>query len=189
MRAPGSGGPGGLGGGFGGGLPRLGPGLPLPPVVKQLLIANLAVFVLTRMIPGVEVERIEDLFGFVAADVLGRGRVWQFATYMFLHGGFFHILFNMMLLWMFGTTVEHRWGSRAFLTYYAVCGLGGAILSWVMGPSSTVPMIGASAAVLGVLLAYIATRFHLGELPWTKDTPFSSGDTDFLVPWYWVSVE
>ena len=154
MRAPGSGGPGGLGGGFGGGLPRLGPGLPLPPVVKQLLIANLAVFVLTRMIPGVEVERIEDLFGFVAADVLGRGRVWQFATYMFLHGGFFHILFNMMLLWMFGTTVEHRWGSRAFLTYYAVCGLGGAILSWVMGPSSTVPMIGASAAVLGVLLAY-----------------------------------
>lgn len=135
-------------------MPRFGPGLPMPPVVKQLLIANVLVFVLTRMLPGVDLMQIENLFGFVAADALGNGRVWQFFTYMFLHGGLFHILFNMLLLWMFGTTVEHRWGSRAFLAYYVVCGLGGAIVSWVMGPGSTVPMIGASAAALGVLLAY-----------------------------------
>jgi membrane associated rhomboid family serine protease len=144
----------GFGGGFGGGSARFGPGLSLPPVVKRLLIANAAVFLLSRMIPGIPLEQIESMFGFVAADVFGRGRVWQFATYMFLHGGLFHILFNMLLLWMFGTTVEHRWGSRAFVTYYAVCGLGGAVLSWVMDPGSSIPMIGASAATLGVLLAY-----------------------------------
>lgn len=144
----------GFGGGFGGGSARFGPGLSLPPVVKRLLIANAAVFLLSRIIPGIPLEQIESMFGFVAADVFGRGRVWQFATYMFLHGGLFHILFNMLLLWMFGTTVEHRWGSRAFVTYYAVCGLGGAVLSWVMDPGSGIPMIGASAATLGVLLAY-----------------------------------
>lgn len=151
---PGMRSPYGDGGGFGSGGTRFGPGLPLSPVVKQLLLVNAAVFLLSRVVPGVPLEQIESLFGFVPADVFGRGRIWQFATYMFLHGGLFHILFNMLLLWMFGTTVEHRWGSRAFLTYYAVCGLGGAVLTWVMGPGSTIPMIGASAAALGILLAY-----------------------------------
>lgn len=135
-------------------MSRIGPGLPLPPAVKQLLIANGAIFLLTRLIPGIDLVQLENLFGFVPADVFGRGRLWQFATYMFLHGGFVHILFNMLLLWMFGTTIEHRWGSRAFLTYYAVCGVGGAVLTWVLGPQSTSPVIGASAAALGLLLAY-----------------------------------
>ena len=150
MRAPTGGGY----GGYGGGTARIGPGLPLPPVVKTLLIANAAVFVLSRLLPGMELQQFERLFGFVPAAILGQGYVWQFATYMFLHGGIFHIGFNMLILWMFGTTVEHQWGSRPFAWYYAVCGLGGALLSWVIGPGSTTPMIGASAAVLGVLLAY-----------------------------------
>lgn len=155
MRVPGSGGSAGrFGGGFGGGMPRVGPGLPLPPVVKQLLIANGAIFLLTRLIPGVDLVQLEDLFGFVPAYVFGQGRIWQFATYMFLHGDFIHILFNMLLIWMFGSTLEHRWGSRAFLTYYVVCGVGGAVLTWVLGPQSTSHVIGASAAALGVLLAY-----------------------------------
>ena len=59
------------------------------------------------------------------ADAVGSLQLWQFATYMFLHGGFGHILFNMLALWMFGTELERLWDSRFFLRYYVVCGVGG----------------------------------------------------------------
>jgi membrane associated rhomboid family serine protease len=132
---------------------RFGPGVPIPPVVKQLLIINLAVFVI-EWLPGVESAELNGIFGLVPADVFASGRVWQLVTYMFLHGGLFHILFNMLILWMFGSSVEARWGSRDFLTYYMICGVGGALLSWITGPNSQVAIIGASGAVLGVLVAY-----------------------------------
>jgi membrane associated rhomboid family serine protease len=132
---------------------QFGSGLPMSPVVKNLLIANIALFAL-ELLPGVDASEIGHNFGLVPADVFAGGRVWQLFTYMFLHGSFGHIFFNMLILWMFGTTVEHQWGSRPFLWYYLVCGVGGALTTWVSGPSSQVHTIGASAAVLGVLLAY-----------------------------------
>lgn len=142
----------GFGGGFGGGV-RFGSGVPMTPVVRQLLIANVVMFLLP-LLPFVDRPTLNGWLGLVPADVFVGGRVWQLFTYMFLHGGLFHILFNMFLLWMFGTAIEARWGSRDFATYYIVCGLGGALLNWVTGPGSPVPTIGASGAVLGLLVAY-----------------------------------
>lgn len=151
MRRPG-GGFRGMRSPFGGGL-QFGPGGSVTPVVRNLLIAN-AILFLGPALFNFDTVSLARNFGFVPADVLGSGKLWQFFTYMFLHGSFGHIFFNMLMLWMFGTTIERAWGSQPFLWYYIVCGLGGAITTWVTGPGSTIPTIGASAAVLGLLLAY-----------------------------------
>ncbi len=144
-------GPRGFGGGWGG--LRIGPGLPLTPAVKGLLVANAAVYLLARL-PGVDTLDFDYLFGLVPNAVFAQGRIWQLFTYMFLHGGLWHIGINMLLLWIFGTAIAHRWGDRDFLVYYAVCGVGGGLTSWITAPTSPVVTIGASAAVLGLLLAY-----------------------------------
>jgi rhomboid family protein len=125
-------------------------GVPIAPVTRNLLIANVAVFVL----PNIFLNRYLDYFALVPAYALGKGMVWQFATYMFLHGGFFHIFFNMLLLWMFGSEIERYWGSSEFLKYYFVTGIGGGVLSSAVTPGSFVPIVGASGAIFGLLLAY-----------------------------------
>jgi membrane associated rhomboid family serine protease len=93
-----------------------------------------------------------DLFGLVPRLTLLGGRVWQPVTYLFLHGGLWHLLLNMLMLWMFGSPVERAWGSRRFLRYYFVCGLGAAALTCLVARDSRT--IGASGAVLGLLVAY-----------------------------------
>lgn len=131
-------------------------GRSLPSAVKWLLIANGGVFLLQILVAGPLAEltglRFVDVFGLRPAWVIERGWVWQVLTYMFLHGGFFHLLFNMFVLWMFGTEIERLWGHREFTRYYVICGLGAAFLSFVFNYNSIV--IGASGAVLGVLLAF-----------------------------------
>jgi membrane associated rhomboid family serine protease len=128
----------------------LSPGLPMTPVVKALLIANVGIYVIGLLAHwGAEVS-----FGLVPAEVWGHLQLWRFVTYMFLHGGTLHLLFNMLTLWMFGTAVEAAWGSGAFLRYYLLCGVGGAITTCVASPHSPLITIGASGAVLGILLAY-----------------------------------
>jgi membrane associated rhomboid family serine protease len=134
-----------------------GPG-PLSPVIKMLIIANVVVFVVTQVFGGALIGSL----GFRPAEAVGSLQLWQFATYMFLHGGFGHILFNMLALWMFGTELERMWGSRFFLRYYFVCGVGAALTTVVftMLPMSfadqlwVTTTIGASGAVYGVLLAF-----------------------------------
>ncbi|HXV86641.1 MAG TPA: rhomboid family intramembrane serine protease [Gemmatimonadales bacterium] len=80
---------------------------------------------------------------------------WTFVTYMFVHGGLLHLAFNMLMLFFFGPAVEDRMGTRAFLTYYVIAGLGGAALSFVIALFGTVaPFVGASGAVFGVALAF-----------------------------------
>jgi membrane associated rhomboid family serine protease len=142
-----------------------GPGR-LTPVVKWLLIANVAVFVatsLTKTVAGFDVmERFFGPLALVPRDVVERGWLWQLATYMFLHQGIFHILFNMLSLWMFGTDLELSWGSSFFARYYAVTGIGAAVITVLMSLlpfSFSAPMyigsvVGASGAIFGVLLAY-----------------------------------
>lgn len=133
-----------------------GPG-PLTPAIKALIIANVVAFVLAFYVQG-----LTRLFGLRPADVLESGRVWQPFTYMFLHGGLFHILFNMLTLWMFGVELERMWGTKFFAKYYVVAGLGAAatqiVLSFVPGAFGEQlydsVTIGASGAVFGVLLAY-----------------------------------
>jgi membrane associated rhomboid family serine protease len=127
----------------------------MTPGVKGLIIANAAVYVLQTVIgPSLDLTR---WLGFVPRDAIIGLQFWRFLTYMFLHGGFFHIGFNMFALWMFGSQIEARWGTRSFLVYYFVCGLGAAVtygLFNLVGMDAFVIMIGASGAVMGILVAY-----------------------------------
>ena len=126
----------------------------LTPVVRALIIANAAVFVL-QMLDGLAGGMgFLASFGLQPAAVTGRFFLWQLVTYLFLHGGFFHILFNMFVLWMFGGELERTWGGREFLRFYFVCGIGAGISTVVADPDSVIPTIGASGAIYGLLLAY-----------------------------------
>lgn len=135
-------------------------GMGMTPGVKTLLIINVAVFVvqtLLRDYVGRQVGPITENFGFIPSLAIRGFEVWRFVTYMFLHGGLTHLLFNMIGLWMFGSQIEARWGRGPFLLYYVVCGLGGALtygLFNLFGMESFVPMVGASGAIYGILLAY-----------------------------------
>jgi membrane associated rhomboid family serine protease len=115
------------------------------PIVRALLIANVAAFFLQVMLP----ERA-DAFVFVPA--LALVRPWTVVTYMFLHGGFTHLLFNMIALFFFGPRVEERILSRQFAILYFLSGITGALLSVIFSPGS--PIIGASGGVFGVMLAF-----------------------------------
>ena len=138
-------------------------GGPLTPMVRRLLWANFIVFGLevvafAALGPG-GFESLVRFFGLVPAYVLGRGWVWQLGSYLFLHsiqGGIlpFHLLFNMLMLWIFGGDLERSWGSRAFLRYYLFTGIGGGLTVLAVSPGSTIPTIGASGALYGILMAY-----------------------------------
>ncbi len=117
----------------------------MTPWVQRLLIANVVVFFIQYMAPG-----IADPFVFVPRAILFRP--WSIVTYMFLHAGFTHILFNMIGLYFFGPQVESRIGSRRFVQLYFISGVSGALLSFLFAPRSAI--VGASAAVFGVMLAF-----------------------------------
>jgi len=127
-------------------------------VVKKIVIINFVVFFLEIVLQN---TGFIELFGLRPRDVVTKGYVWQIVTYMFLHGGFWHILLNMFIIWMFGSTLEAVWGSERFLKYYFICGLGAAALSFIFSFNSLV--IGASGAGYGILLAY-AVLFPYNEI-------------------------
>jgi membrane associated rhomboid family serine protease len=124
------------------------------PGIKALMIANSAVFVVQMLALRVGGAAIEPIFGLQPELVIHNFWVWQLATYMFLHstGWIFHVVLNMAMLWMFGAEVERAWGTRPFLRYYFVCGIGAALTTCALFPHSLT--IGASGAVFGVMLAY-----------------------------------
>ena len=143
-----------------------------PPVVANLLIINILVFLAEILLPG----RISNAlleFGALSFWKGGDFHIWQPLTYMFLHANFGHIFFNMFALWMFGRGLEYDLGSRRFLTYYIVCGIGAGLIqlgvNWIEYAAAAadpgVPpallaryahtyTIGASGAVFGLLLAF-----------------------------------
>ena len=150
----------------------------MPPVTKNLIIINL-LFFLAKLVAvryGVDLDNLLGLHFFLAPDF----NFYQFFTYMFMHGGVTHILFNMFAVWMFGRVMESYWGGRRFLLYYVVCGLGAGLVQegvqyvqylWQgLGAYDTVNIgytvismgdylnrwttIGASGAVYGILLAF-----------------------------------
>ena len=138
------------------------------PCVKMLITINVAcwfflVLVLQQYIFSSPI--IYQIFGFVPARIEGQFFIWQFFTYMFIHSaGIFHLLFNMMVLWMFGSELEQLWRKKFFLIYYLVCGVGSAIVYFLCvklyllfggtASVSNIPVVGASGAVFGLLLAY-----------------------------------
>jgi membrane associated rhomboid family serine protease len=115
------------------------------PVVRALLIANVAVFFVQYTMPA-----LANAFVFVPRYILLRP--WSVVTYMFLHGGLMHLAFNMFALYIFGPRVEERIGSRRFSTLYFVSGISGALLSFVFSPGAA--LVGASGGVFGVTLAF-----------------------------------
>lgn len=151
----------------------------LPVVIKNLIIINGLVW-LAQITVGQDQVPMEDLFALhhFSAD---HYHPWQFITYMFLHSpqSFFHILFNMFALWMFGSTLENLWGSGRFLVFYLICGLGAGITqAFALGYDlshyqslfnagqitdeelyilSNVPTLGASGAVMGIFAAFAYT--------------------------------
>lgn len=127
-----------------------GPG-PLTPGVKQLLIANTGVFLLAQVFTSFPWF---DMFGLVPRAVLGHLRLWQPVTYLFLHGNFWHILMNMFALWMFGVPLERDWGYNAFMKFYFVVGIAAGVATWLFMLGSSAPTIGASGAIMGVLVAF-----------------------------------
>ncbi|HZE19514.1 MAG TPA: rhomboid family intramembrane serine protease [Candidatus Angelobacter sp.] len=124
------------------------------PAIRALLVANVAVFLFQTIARALVQVRIERLFGLVPYDVVHHLFLWQLATYMFLHGGLFHIGFNLLALWMFGTELESLWGTRKFLRFYFITGIGAAIMTTLVGPNSYTVTIGASGAIYGLLAAY-----------------------------------
>jgi membrane associated rhomboid family serine protease len=126
----------------------------LPRGVKGLIIANTVVFLLMWLVGSVE-RVCMQWFALVPADVVRRFYVWELVTYMFLHGGFFHILFNMLFLWFFGKDLEDIWGTRRFLQFYFFCGVGAGLVvvlaNYLFGNPQGAT-VGASGAIYGVLL-------------------------------------
>jgi membrane associated rhomboid family serine protease len=124
-------------------------------VVRWLVIANVAVFVLQRLVFDRYLSgEYLRILGLVPAEFLGRGYLWQLVTYMFLHGSIIHVFFNMLFLWMMGTEIERYWGSREFLKYYLVTGCGAGLVNVLVQPRSSVPTIGASGAIFGIIIAF-----------------------------------
>ena len=124
------------------------------PAVKALLIANVVVFLFQAIARSLVQARIEPFFGLVPYEVVHHLFLWQLATYMFLHGGFWHIAWNMLALWMFGTELETLWGTPKFLRFYTITGIGAAIMTTLVTPNSYTVTIGASGAIYGLLAAY-----------------------------------
>jgi membrane associated rhomboid family serine protease len=132
-----------------------GPG-PISTALQALIGANVVMFVAQLYPP------VTQVLGLHPALVIHSFWIWQLATYMFLHGGIFHIVFNMLALWMFGAELERTWGTRFFLKFYFVTGIGAGMLTVLL---SLLPfdfarqlqyqnIIGASGAIYGLLLAY-----------------------------------
>ena len=144
---------------------QFGSGL-MTPVVKALIVANVAVFLVTQLIPPVS-RLMLSFLGLTPQLVGTRFMLWQPFTYMFLHGSVGHILFNMLILWMFGVQLERLWGSKFFLRYYLVAGCGAAIVTLIASllPFSfsaatyTTVTIGASGAIYGLLMAFAIYLF------------------------------
>jgi len=141
----------------------------LPPIVKNLLIINVIVFLLDSSLMGFGINLRQHLALFYPESVFFRP--WQYITYMFMHGSFLHLLFNMFMFWMFGYTLENVWGSKRFLFFFLFCGVGAALIHnlavayevWDYRQvedfarairTMNTPTVGASGSVYGILLAF-----------------------------------
>jgi len=141
-----------------------------PKGVKWLLITNVAVFILGYFAGLAKLDRPLAYLALTPMAVVKDFYIWQLATYLFLHGGFGHIIWNMLALWMFGADLEQVWGTRRFVQFYFFCGIGAGIcvvlanyvLPW---GNPAIPTIGSSGAIFGILLVY-AMLFPDRDILW-----------------------
>jgi membrane associated rhomboid family serine protease len=141
----------------------------LTPAVQWLIAINVAVYFLQLTVVG-EANMLPAL-GFQAHD-LSRSW-WTIATYMFVHGGFWHLALNMYMLYVFGPRVEHSWSTGEFVKFYLVSGLGGWLFHLIFARESL--LVGASAAIFGVTLAY--------AMQWPDDEVYFFGVLPLKVKW------
>ena len=120
--------------------------------IKLLVSVNFTIFFL-QTISGKE-HLLFDLFGLVPQAIWSDFMIWQPFTYLFFHGNIWHILINMFVLWMFGSELENAWGRKNFIKYYFITGIGAGIVTCLFNLQSNIPVVGASGAVYGILLAY-----------------------------------
>ena len=120
--------------------------------IKILISVNFGIFVLQSLSQSEAL--FFPLFGLVPKLVWSEKMVWQPFTYLFLHGGIWHVLINMFVLWMFGSELERLWGRHEFLKFYFITGIGSGLVTMLFDLQSMTPIVGASGAVYGVLLAY-----------------------------------
>ena len=141
-------------------------GGPLTPAIKTIMIICVVVFLVQNILArSLGADPLVTFFGLSPARLLTSFWVWQPVTYLFLHGNLMHIVLNMLILWMFGSELERRWGSQAFLQFYFICGVGAGLTSVMVdtlvrliagssgGAFSTIPTIGASGAIYGLMAA------------------------------------
>lgn len=138
----------------------------ITPGVKLLVLICSGVFLVQTLVnlifdPRFEFHYIIQILGLIPSAVTHGLRIWQPFTYLFLHGGLFHLLINMLMLWMFGRELELIWGKKRFLNYFFLCGVGAGLIEVFIKtvpvffgrPPSDVPTIGASGAIFGILMA------------------------------------
>ncbi|MEE0915190.1 MAG: rhomboid family intramembrane serine protease [Alistipes sp.] len=131
------------------------PAFKTPPAVKNLIIANCLIFLATYLIP--KVNTLLGTYGQLFWVGSPNFHIYQFVSYMFLHGSFSHLFFNMFALWMFGRTLEYELGTKRFLIYYFVCGIGAALFQMAVAWAASeyyFTMLGASGATMGLLMAF-----------------------------------
>jgi membrane associated rhomboid family serine protease len=143
---------------------------PITPAVKWLIAINVAVFFVQLTV--LDEAFVRNSLGFQLID-LQSGRWWTIGTYMFVHAGLLHIAVNLYTLWMFGRRVEHVWSPGAFTRFYLWCGLGGWLFHLLFVRDGV--LLGASAAVFGVMLAY--------AMRWPDDEVFLFGILPMKVKW------
>lgn len=127
------------------------------PIVTMILIAvNLAVFLFQVSLDSYSLDHFIRTWGLIPA----RARPETFFTSMFLHGGWLHVIGNMWFLWIYGDNVEDTLGRWKYLLFYLGCGFAAALAQFVMNPGSSIPMVGASGAIAGVMGAYVVKFPH-----------------------------
>jgi membrane associated rhomboid family serine protease len=136
-----------------------------PHVAWTLIAVNVAIWAAGALGWLGDMQRVDTALGVIPAVVIGEARLaphlalvptWlTFVTSMFLHGGLFHLAANMLFLWVFGDNVEDAMGPRRFALFYLLCGLGGSAAYVLTAPHAEAPMIGASGAIAGVVVAYL----------------------------------
>jgi membrane associated rhomboid family serine protease len=135
-------------------------GYGLTPVIKKLFIVMVSVFLLQKImeISLTEIYHYYFVYYFSLLPILiwKKYFLWQLFTYLFLHGGITHLLFNLLALWMFGGELESYWGSKKFLRYFLYCGMGAGLCTVLFTPLTyqRIAVVGASGAIYGILLAF-----------------------------------
>jgi|688.fasta_scaffold98871_2 membrane associated rhomboid family serine protease len=143
---------------------QLSPVPPLTSATKAIIITCVVTFFVDFFLTSLGVRpgglELTEILGLVPARIVNDLWLWQFVTYIFMHGSPLHLLLNMLILWFFGSEIENRMGKKNFLIYFFVCGIGGGIFNFLVNASFLDvsrlqnPIIGASGAIFGILAAY-----------------------------------